>query len=413
MSNWKFNRSEWSEAYVFLRLLGIGRIYGMDENWQKNHHVYLDIVNVLRSEVNRVLKFQRTKFGECPCSIEISENDIEISMRASEEFNRFADILYDNIKSANTTTFEVPQAENFLKNNGIISPKANLSDDFKNMYGKKSDIVFTAAESISGFKSTTGYSIKSHFGKPPTLYNASKGSGFIFRLLNCNDDSIMHKINATKELRKKITYMKQNCIELEYVNTKSVELRENLQFIDTNMDKILSSMLLLRYGYYDIIPESSRLSDIVPSLAIINPLNISRRNSFYFYKAKLKELLFDSFAGMTAVKPWNGEREINGGYIDVDQEGQILFCRAISDNSFMSYLYEHTYVTEPGSGVNKAIAFAKAKAVLAGRDFTEDDLRAIAIDSKGKTKPVKGDYGYVYKFGNEYRFDMNFQIRIN
>ena len=28
MAVWEFNRGEWTEAYVFLRLLGEGRIYG-------------------------------------------------------------------------------------------------------------------------------------------------------------------------------------------------------------------------------------------------------------------------------------------------------------------------------------------------------------------------------------------------
>lgn len=35
MAVWKFNRGEWTEAYVFMRLLGDGRIYGASSELTK------------------------------------------------------------------------------------------------------------------------------------------------------------------------------------------------------------------------------------------------------------------------------------------------------------------------------------------------------------------------------------------
>ena len=45
---WEFNYGEWTEAYVFLRLLGNGRIYAADRNFEQDENVYIDILNIIR-----------------------------------------------------------------------------------------------------------------------------------------------------------------------------------------------------------------------------------------------------------------------------------------------------------------------------------------------------------------------------
>lgn len=50
MAVWEFNRGEWTEAYVFLRLLGEGRIYGASADLVKDEKTYIDIVNIIRAE---------------------------------------------------------------------------------------------------------------------------------------------------------------------------------------------------------------------------------------------------------------------------------------------------------------------------------------------------------------------------
>ena len=47
MAVWEFNRGEWTEAYVFLRLLGDGRIYGASVDLVKDELTYIDIINIL------------------------------------------------------------------------------------------------------------------------------------------------------------------------------------------------------------------------------------------------------------------------------------------------------------------------------------------------------------------------------
>ena len=56
---WEFNKGEWTEAYVFLRLLGDGRIYGADEHLKRDEHIYIDIVNIFKFEADKIYRFAR------------------------------------------------------------------------------------------------------------------------------------------------------------------------------------------------------------------------------------------------------------------------------------------------------------------------------------------------------------------
>lgn len=47
MAVWQFNRGEWTEAYVFMRLLGDGRIYGASSELTRDDSTYIDIMSPL------------------------------------------------------------------------------------------------------------------------------------------------------------------------------------------------------------------------------------------------------------------------------------------------------------------------------------------------------------------------------
>ena len=45
---WRLNKGDWSEAYVFLKLLAEGRIYSGDEDLNKVLSVYMDVLKILK-----------------------------------------------------------------------------------------------------------------------------------------------------------------------------------------------------------------------------------------------------------------------------------------------------------------------------------------------------------------------------
>lgn len=114
---------------------------------------------------------------------------------------------------------------------------------------------------------------------------------------------------------------------------------------------------------------------------------------------------------MTASEPWDGRKKLSGGYIDVATNGEMLYYRAVSDDIFNTFLYEHTFFDRPSRGVNKDKAKIIAGAYLENRNIDSEELLA-ATTKNGKPKSKKGDWGYVFK-GDDGKFyiSVNFQIR--
>ena len=52
------NKGEWSEIYVFLRLLEVGKLYAADADLNKMDDVFYNIINIVRTENIGVLEFR-------------------------------------------------------------------------------------------------------------------------------------------------------------------------------------------------------------------------------------------------------------------------------------------------------------------------------------------------------------------
>ena len=52
------NKGEWSEIYVFLRLLETGKLYAADAHLNKMSNVFYNIINIVRAENIGVLEFR-------------------------------------------------------------------------------------------------------------------------------------------------------------------------------------------------------------------------------------------------------------------------------------------------------------------------------------------------------------------
>ena len=406
---WEFNFGEWTEAYVFLRLLGNGRIYAADSNFEKDDNVYIDILNIIRHEREHILEFKREIEMN---SVHAYDNGSVFRILTYGELISKADYLYNAIKSitSNSRKFSVPEIEEYLVELKFSQPKIpQLPSEVTEEYGKKSDIIITIQDSLDRAVSTTGFSIKSHLGSASTLFNAAIASNFVYEVVGCDDDE-MYEING-KYISSEVgmfEYVKNNPkLSLEFKDT-SENFNANLSFIELSMAKILGCALLIQIGYYDKA-NSNKTKDIIEKVAQINPIKVPRPEKWY--EVKMKDFLYASFSGLTATQPWDGRRKLSGGYIDVNSNGEMLYYRAVSDDIFNTYLYEHTFFDRPSRGVNKDKAKAIATAYLEGREATEEEIKD-ATYKDGKLKAKKGDWGYIYKGEDgRYYISINFQIR--
>lgn len=410
MAYWEFNKGEWTEAYVFLRLLGDGRLYGASADLVKDEQTYIDIINIIRDEPDKCLIFERF-LEDNVAYVQSYNGDEKLKIVTAPELTEKAAYLYDKIKgyTAGDRKLKVPEIQEYLEELSLDSPKANLSKAAKEKYGAKTDIIMTMEDSFDHIRTVGGFSIKSHLGSAPTLFNSSTTSGFVYRVVGCDVEG-MHKLNYQDSFIKIINAIKDE-YRLEYVGCRNEIFEQNLRMIDWRMDELLSYAMLMQIGYIDGW-KSNSIEDMCASLAEKNPLGA--RNPKYFYESKMRCMLFASFAGMTATTEWNGRKKLSGGYIDVDKKGEMLYYRAISDDIFENYLYKHTFIDRPDGGREKDLAFAVAKARIdEHRELTDNEKNKIIYKNgkDGEKKSKKEDFGYVYQKDEEFHIVVNFKIR--
>lgn len=403
---WTFNRGEWTEAYVFLKLLGNGRIYGATNGLEKDPNVYIDIVNIIRYESEGILNFQREND-----KVHAEFDGTVFKIICCNELCKKAEFLYNAIKIAKggNGSLSIPEIQDYLESLKFSQPKVpSLPEKAAKQYGKKTDIIITSENPNDYSRVTEGFSIKSHLGSPSSLFNSSSTSGFIYEITGCTETE-MHTINEIESETKIFQHIKDNKdLDLRFDRCRSEIFEDNLSYIDLQMYKAVETAVLIQIGYLDKAT-SSMISDIVPKVAEINPIN-GVRHPQKWYEAKFKEFLFNVFSGMTATSSWDGRRRMTGGYIDVSSSGEILYYRAVSDDVFMSYLYEHTFIDRPSRGGLKDVAKLKAITTREQREPTEKELKA-TYKPNGRIKDKKGDWGYVYKQNEKYYIATNFQIR--
>lgn len=410
MAVWEFNRGEWTEAYVFLRLLGDGRIFGASADLVKDEQTYIDIINIIRDEPDKCLIFERFVKDEV-VYVQSYENGEKLKIITAPELTDKAALLYEKIKNvtAGNRKIKVPEIQEYLESIHINSPKANLSNEAKEKYGAKTDIIVTTEDSFDHVRTIGGFSIKSHIGSNPTLFNSSQSSGFVYKILGCDVEG-MHRLNSKGGFLDIISAIKEN-YSLEYMGCRNELFAQNICIVDSRMDEILQNAMLIHTGYFEGL-DSSDMPEMCIALSRLNPIGVS--NPYVFYEAKLKTFLFASFAGMTASTEWNGRKKITGGYIDVDRDGDLLYYRAISDDIFENYLFRHTYFDRPDRGLNKELAVQEAKVhINENRTLTDEEKKKLTYKNgvDGVKNSKKGDFGYVYQVGDEFYIAINFQIR--
>ncbi|MBR1622534.1 MAG: HpaII family restriction endonuclease, partial [Pseudobutyrivibrio sp.] len=294
---WEFNYGEWTEAYVFLRLLESGRIYGADSNFQKDENVYMDIISILRHERDHILEFERMLEE---AKIKASDNGEVFKVLTYTEVFAKASYLYDTIRNITSSDrkFSIPEIEDYLTELKFSQPKAPaMQKDIADKYGAKSDIVIKVRDSIDHIVSTLGFSIKSHLGQASTLFNSAKSSNLKFKVIGCNDD-IMAQINCDEIDSEQGIFAfikKSDGLSLEFQCT-SQQFTDNLDLVDCRMPEVFANIMLIQLGYMGK-PQSRQTADLVARLAELNPLNVRRPE--VWYESKIKQFLFDSFAGLT------------------------------------------------------------------------------------------------------------------
>lgn len=330
----KQNKGEWSELYVFLKLLGDGVLYAADAHLNKIEDLYYPLVEILRKENNKIKHYvNSTK------NIKITdENGNLIAKLPVNEFKEQSELLLKTIKNAGST-FSVPLIEEFMK---VIECTKVKADSFD-----KSDITLVLHDCKTYRDETFGFSIKSRLGGSSTLFNAGKPSNFIYEIngnLNKKQIEEINKISTKSKLRDRLNKIEENGCKLKFCGLENENFNANLQMIDSLFPLIISEYLLQYYS-----GNGSLICELTQKIQKINPCNFNTSLQHAFYEHKMKNFLVDVALGMTSATPWNGNFQATGGYIVVREDGEALCYHIYNQNEFREYLFNNTRLETPSS----------------------------------------------------------------
>lgn len=321
------NKGEWSEIYTLLKVIGDKQLYAGDSRLDKVVHLVFPIIRVLREESHGTYAFSY-------------EDDLVVIKGKNEtcrlpivSFQKKAAQLLEKLKQSTSRTFAIPAIERFISSFHCKSLKANSST--------KRDISIMIHDHRTGTIPTLGFSIKSQLGSLPTLLNAGKTTNFIYKITgeNLTTDRI-RAINAIKtphKIKDRIQAIHACSGRFHFIKTAHSVFGNNLTLIDSDLPKILAAMLQKFFT-----SSLSKMTDLVKSIAMCNPLGYDLATNHPFYTYKIKRFLTDVALGMTPSKIWRGKLDATGGYLIVKNNGEIRCYHIYNRNDFEDYLLHNT-----------------------------------------------------------------------
>lgn len=166
-TDFKGNKGEWAEIYIFLKLLIDGKLYAADRNLNKIDNVYLDILRIIREENKGSVYSYRPG------------NQIEIDLGEKNIGPNISKVNYDKIKdliwrylNSSSGSISIPAVNSFLNEIHVTKLKAPAFS--KSSFGGTSDIVMEIMDYRSGTNSTLGFSCKSNLTAKATFLMPAK-----------------------------------------------------------------------------------------------------------------------------------------------------------------------------------------------------------------------------------------------
>lgn len=331
----KQNKGEWSELYVFLKLLGDGVLCAADSDLNIIEDLCYPLVKILRKEnsSNKEYHYNLPIVRVLDSSTE--DCLLELSV---DEFKHKAIVLLNAIKSSDKT-FAVPEIEDFMEKILCTKVKADSTD--------KSDINIVLHDNKTYRDVNFGFSIKSRLGSASTLLNAGDTTNFIYEIYGTlSDDEItyINNISTTSKIKDRINSILSKDCKLCFKKIGSPNFYSNLQIIDSALPEIMSEMLVLFYS-----GQGTKINELTSKITLINPCKFDLTHNKCFYEYKVKSLLSDAALGMTPASPWNGRVDATGGYIVVKEDGDIVCYHLYNRNEFQDYLFKNTKFETPSS----------------------------------------------------------------
>jgi type II restriction enzyme len=323
----KGNKGEWSEIYIFFKLLSDGKVYAADKDMKKIRDKFLNIIRIIREEIKG--KEYSYYTGE---KIKISLNKNEIATIDCSKVHFYKQQVWDMIISSTETTFTDKDITDFLETLHIQKLKSP-AEKTNNFFGGTQDIVLETQDYRSGINQVMGSSCKSDIDAGATLFNASgDNTNFEYEIIGNINDKIMEEFNSLVDknghtsVGNRMKFLRDKNLNVLFKKHVGEIARENIiTCCGSEMPKIIGGML--KYYFYECRGEKTQVSDCLHYLSVKDYAGYGFRNNYDTYRVRIENLLYSMFTGLRFGKRWNGRSEVNGGYIVVkkDEEYFIKF----------------------------------------------------------------------------------------
>ena len=338
------NKGEWAEFYVMLKLLGEGKLYTADNMLKKKLDSYLDVLKIIRQEFETHVLEYIVDQDNAVVTVKPQGSEAVLATIPMQEFEDNAITLFEGLKRVKGMSVIAPDSVcEFAKVIYVSKPKAPAVKALKKQFGGKNDIFIEVRDGQTAIVSVMGFSIKSKFGHNPTLFNAGSSSQYLFKLSGC-DDAMMDEFNAISDGKGGRgwslcrEYLFSHSIGAEFAQTQYPTYNENLFLVRESMPKIMA------WCVYDRLLGSNAehgVKETVERMSAVNPLGVG--NPAVYYEKAIKDFLMAGFTGMTAGNKWDGKEQVNGGYIVVMDDGDVICYHSSDREAFRDYLYRNTY----------------------------------------------------------------------
>lgn len=347
------NKGEWSEIYVFLKLLSEGKLYAADENLNRMADIFYPVISILRQEINTNREYKLN--GDI--TIINGENHSVLNKVPIIEFLNNSKKLFGYLRSSAGRSFAFPDIEQFLNSIDVHFVTSTRTD--------KSDIKLIVHDLRTGLKPTLGFSIKSMIGQNSTLFNPGKTTNFIYQIrgkeLKKLNIKKINELSSPPQIKIRIKTLRGTGFSLVFHDIDSSTFKLNLQLIDSRLPDILAYLLLYKYSGEC----GSNLKELLEYITEKNPLNFDLSFHHPFYEYKIKNFLTDAALGMTPSQIWKGLYDATGGIIIVKEDGDIVCYHIYNHNDFQNYLLNNTKLEQADMGRYKfGILYTEGEKIL-------------------------------------------------
>lgn len=365
MATLSYNQGEWSEVYIFFKVIADRKLYTADADFNPIKDVYLDVISVIREEIkDEVYKYMT---GD---TVTILLNHEPVGSVPVSEFVKYKNILWKLLEENTQTTFSSDVVEKFLNSIHIFNPKspAHIVSKF---CGGTVDIVVETKDR-SGVNRILGFSCKSDLRASSTLLNASgDNTNFVYEVTGPMDDEKMHHFNNLfKEVKRKgeicydiattdrMQYLHEVGCDLRFVDTAKTLAKTNLiKCGGKEMPEIVAGML--KKFYFENLSGPTKVENCIEYLADNDVADYGFDDLKDTYRGKVAHFLLCTFTGMRLGSPWNGRQDVNGGYIVVKNNGDVVAFHSTIADEFKDFLVAKMIMESPSHSRHKDMVIYK------------------------------------------------------